>query len=44
LYSPHHNHHGPRHKRGMTLCGVIFFTRSFLDENETLHIFPCLST
>jgi biotin synthase-like enzyme len=44
LYSTHHKHHSHRHKRAITLCGVMFLTWSFVDENERLHIFPCLST
>ena len=39
LYSPHCNHQVPRQKsHDFVWCN--FFTRPFVDENETVHIFP----
>ena len=40
LYSPHWNHQGPRHKKNHDFVWCNFFTRPFVDEYETVHIFP----
>ena len=42
LYSPHHNHQCPTHQRAMIFCVVIFLPGSLSNENETVHISPCL--
>jgi len=40
LYSPHCNHQGPRHKRAMTLCGVIFLPGPLLMKMKLSIFFP----